>query len=53
VDAGLEPDDEIVTYCTGGIRSAFMQLMMEMEGYQKVKNYEGSYYNWAAVNEVE
>lgn len=52
-DAGLEKTDAIVTYCTGGIRSAFMQKILQMEGYNNVKNYEGSYYNWAAVNEVE
>lgn len=52
-DAGLNKDDKIVTYCTGGIRSAYMQLIMDMVGYHNVKNYEGSYYNWAAVNEVE
>ncbi|NLM06355.1 MAG: sulfurtransferase [Tissierellia bacterium] len=52
-DAGLNKDDEIVTYCTGGIRSAYMQLIMEELGYNNVKNYEGSYYNWAAINEVE
>lgn len=52
-DAGIEKTDSIVTYCTGGIRSAFMQLMMEMSGYENVKNYEGSYYNWATVNPVE
>ena len=52
-ELGLQKDDEIVTYCTGGIRSAFMQLMLEMQGYGNVKNYDGSFYNWAAVNEVE
>lgn len=52
-DKELKESDEVVTYCTGGIRSAFMQLIMEELGYNKVKNYEGSYYNWAAVNEVE
>lgn len=52
-NAGLNKDSDIVTYCTGGIRSAFMQLMLEELGYTKVRNYEGSYYNWAAVNEVE
>lgn len=51
-EAGLKSDDKIVTYCTGGIRSAFMQLMFEMSGYNNVKNYEGSYYNWAKVNPV-
>lgn len=52
-DAGLDKDSEIVTYCTGGIRSAYMQLIMEELGYNNVKNYQGSYYNWAAINEVE
>ncbi len=52
-EAGFQKDDAIVTYCTGGIRSAFMQLVMEMCGFKNVKNYEGSYYNWATVNPVE
>ena len=52
-EQGLTKEDAIVTYCTGGIRSAYMQLILEMLGYSKVKNYEGSYYNWAAINEVE
>ncbi|MGX7109392.1 sulfurtransferase [Facklamia miroungae] len=53
LDEGLNKEDAIVTYCTGGIRSAYMQLIMEMLGFKKVKNYEGSYYNWATINEVE
>lgn len=52
-DAGLKPEDNIVTYCTGGIRSAYMQLVMHMCGFENVKNYQGSYYCWAKVNEVE
>lgn len=52
-DAGLKEDQDIVTYCTGGIRSAYMQLVMDMCGYDNVKNYEGSYYSWSAVNDVE
>ena len=52
-EAGLHKQDAIVVYCTGGIRSAFMQLMMEYIGYLKVKSYQGSYYNWCRINEVE
>lgn len=52
-EKGFDKNDKIVTYCTGGIRSAFMQLILEMSGYENVKNYEGSYYNWSAVNDVE
>ena len=32
-DAGISKDDKIVTYCTGGIRSAYSQLVYEMAGY--------------------
>ena len=52
-DAGLSPDDKIVTYCTAGIRSAYMQLIMEQCGFKNVKNYDESYYRWCAVNDVE
>ena len=51
--AGLSKDDEIVTYCTAGIRSAYMELVMEMCGFKQVKNYDGSYYRWAKVEDVE
>jgi len=52
-DAGLSKNDKIVTYCTAGIRSAYMQLVMEMCGFENVKNYDESYYRWCAVQEVE
>lgn len=45
---GLKKDDEIVTYCTAGIRSAHMQIALDMAGYKNVKNYDGSFYEWAA-----
>ena len=52
-DAGLAKNDKIVTYCTAGIRSAYMELVMEMCGFKQVKNYDGSYYRWAKVEDVE
>lgn len=52
-DAGLAKEDQIVTYCTAGIRSAYMELVMEMCGFKQVKNYDGSYYRWAKVEDVE
>ena len=52
-DAGLSANDEIVTYCTAGIRSAYMQLIMQDCGFGKVKNYDESFYRWCAVNDVE
>lgn len=46
--AGLEKDDEIVTYCTAGIRSAHSQIALKMMGYNNVKNYDASFYEYAA-----
>lgn len=52
-DAGLSKDDQIVTYCTAGIRSGYMQLVLEMCGFDHAKNYDESYYRWCAVEDVE
>ncbi|WP_346917613.1 rhodanese-like domain-containing protein [Clostridium sp.] len=51
--SGLSKDDKIVTYCTAGIRSAYMQLILEMCGFEDSLNYDESYYRWCAVEEVE
>lgn len=50
---GLSKEDQIVTYCTGGIRSAYVQLVLEMCGFEKTKNYDQSFWRWAVVGEVE
>lgn len=54
-DAGLSKDDEIVTYCTAGIRSAHLALMLDLAGYKNVKNYDASFYEWAgdSSNSIE
>ncbi len=52
-EAGIEKDDKIVAYCTGGIRSAYTQMVLEMCGYENTWNYDQSYWRWCVVNEVE
>lgn len=52
-DNGINPEDEIVTYCTAGIRSGYMQKVLEMAGFENVRNYDESYYRWSAINDVE
>lgn len=52
-DAGISKDDKIVTYCTGGIRSAYAQLVYEMAGYENTWNYDQSFWRWAVVGDVE
>lgn len=44
----IEKTDKIVTYCTSGIRSAHMALALKNAGYDNVRNYDSSYYEWAA-----
>lgn len=46
-NAGLKPDDVIVTYCTKGIRSAHMALLLRQAGFSKARNYDASYYEWS------
>ncbi len=52
-DAGLTKEDAIVAYCTGGIRSAYTQLVLEMCGFENSYNYDQSFWRWAVVGEVE
>ena len=40
-------DKEIITYCTGGIRSAFSVAVLVNLGYTNVKNYAGSMWEWS------
>ncbi len=44
---GLKPEDEVITYCTVGIRSGFTAEIMRMAGYTKARNYNGSFSEWA------
>lgn len=46
--AGVKKSDIIVPYCTAGIRSAHMTLILRMAGYKNAKNYAASLYEWAA-----
>lgn len=52
-EAGVSKDDKIVTYCTGGIRSAYTQMVLEMCGYENTWNYDQSFWRWCVINEVE
>lgn len=53
--AGLKPEDDIVTYCTVGIRSGYLAEVLRMCGYEKAKNYNASFSEWSGddANPVE
>jgi thiosulfate/3-mercaptopyruvate sulfurtransferase len=43
---GLHPEDEIVPYCQGGYRSANAYYALRLAGYNRVRNYIGSWGEW-------
>jgi thiosulfate/3-mercaptopyruvate sulfurtransferase len=42
----IHPDQEIIVYCTGGVRSAMAYFVFRYMGY-KVRNYDGSWWDWS------
>lgn len=44
--AGLLPEDELVTYCQGGVRAAHAALALRIAGYPRVRIYDGSWAEW-------
>ncbi len=46
---GAPLDRPVVTYCTGGVRSAFVAAALTSAGYVDVRNYAGSWWEYAAT----
>ena len=44
--AGLLPEQELVTYCQGGVRAAHAALALRVAGYPRVRIYDGSWADW-------
>jgi thiosulfate/3-mercaptopyruvate sulfurtransferase len=52
---GLPIQEKVVTYCQSGFRAAHSWLVLRLLGYEKARNYLGSWYEWgnAAKTSVE
>jgi thiosulfate/3-mercaptopyruvate sulfurtransferase len=46
--AGVSRSDQIITYCTAGIRSAWLTVVLSDLGFN-AKNYAGSMWEWSAA----
>jgi thiosulfate/3-mercaptopyruvate sulfurtransferase len=46
-EIGLRPDNELITYCQGGIRAAHTVFALKLAGFPDVRNYEGSWSVWS------
>jgi len=44
--AGVTPDRETITYCHTGARATHDYFVLRLLGYQKLKNYDGSWIEW-------
>lgn len=45
---GVTPADDVVVYCTGGVRSSFSQAVLMQVGYPRVRNYDASWWEWSS-----
>ncbi len=46
-DNGLKPDDEVIAYCRIGERSSHTWFVLKnLLGFQKIRNYDGSWTEW-------
>lgn len=48
---GFKTSDEVINYCTGGIRSGFATIALQIGGYEKAKNYNCSFSSWAGTGQ--
>ena len=46
-DRGIDHKKEIVTYCLGGVRSAWLYFILRLINFEKVKCYPGSWWEWS------
>ncbi|MCP9450299.1 MAG: sulfurtransferase [Nitrospira sp.] len=46
-ERGIRSDQELVCYCLGGIRSAWLYFVLKVAGYRRVRNYPGSWWEWS------
>ena len=44
--AGITLDKEVISYCQGGYRAAHSYVALRLIGFQKVRNYIGSWKEW-------
>lgn len=44
---GITPGHEVIAHCQTGIRSSYATLVLQGLGFSQVKNYDGSWIEWA------
>ncbi len=49
-DAGLGPEQEVVTYCQTLWRGAHLYFVLRLMGYENVRGYDGSWAEWSLTD---
>ena len=49
---GITPDKTIIPFCQSGVRSSLAYTTLKMLGYEKVKNFDGSWIEWSYNQEL-
>jgi len=44
---GIHGGQDVICYCTGGVRSAWLYFILKLVGYPKLSNYPGSWWEWS------
>lgn len=50
--AGIKTEDDIIIYCFKGSRASNTFAALKLAGFSKLRNYLGSWYEWAAEEEL-
>jgi thiosulfate/3-mercaptopyruvate sulfurtransferase len=50
LEKGITPDKQIIAYCHRGARAAMVWAALDQLGYPRIKNYVGSWHDWASRN---
>jgi thiosulfate/3-mercaptopyruvate sulfurtransferase len=51
-NSGLSPDRPVITYCNGGVAAATVLFGLAIAGYPVVANYDGSWNEWSAHEDL-
>ncbi len=49
---GVQPGDELVVYCSGGVRAAFAWAALTASGWPAARVYDGSFLEWSKRREL-
>lgn len=44
---GVRSGQDVICYCTGGVRSAWLYFILKLVEYPKISNYPGSWWEWS------